>query len=242
MAKKNGKNGKVNYDAALSYPLFEAIFNRRSRRFGTGMELPSDSTLAHKSDIPPIPLTEFQEAMLVWAGTGLTGLCLADLPPECGIDLLCQWTGRTWPSACNNHGTELFFTNDSGLYWVDVKNMLPKDKELDVFFRLDQNDKIERLLELYREGLVKLEDGRANLPDKMPGLFDFNQWNTNKAGTTTFIPVTDITEEYLNLYFFTVVARTLLISGIRIMMFPVVKISGLNRGESKKKLNYHCTI
>ena len=77
--------------------------------------------------------------------------------------------------------------------------MLPKDKELDVFFRLDQNDKIERLLELYREGLVKLEDGRANLPDKMPGLFDFNQWNTNKAGTTTFIPVTDITEEYLNL-------------------------------------------
>ena len=34
MAKKNGKNGKVNYDAALNYPLFEAIFNRRSRRFG----------------------------------------------------------------------------------------------------------------------------------------------------------------------------------------------------------------
>ena len=66
MAKKNG-NGKtkVNYEAALNYPLFEAIFNRRSRRFGAGMELPSDSTLGHKSDIPPIPLTEFQEAMLV---------------------------------------------------------------------------------------------------------------------------------------------------------------------------------
>ncbi|NSW88138.1 hypothetical protein CL651_000055, partial [bacterium] len=80
MSKKNG-NGKVNYEAALNYPLFEAIFNRRSRRFGAGMELPSDSTLGHKSEIPPIPLTEFQEAMLVWAGTGLTGLCLADLPP-----------------------------------------------------------------------------------------------------------------------------------------------------------------
>ena len=201
MAKKNGKNGngKVNYDAALNYPLFEAIFNRRSRRFGAGMELPSDSSLGHKSEIPPIALTEFQEAMLVWAGTGLTGLCLADLPPENGIDLLCQWTGRTWPSACNNHGTELFFTNDSGLYWVDVKNMLPKDKELDMFFKLDRDDKVDRLLELYRDGLVKLEDGRANLPDKMPGLFDFNQWNTNKPGTTTFIPVTDITEEYLNL-------------------------------------------
>ena len=63
--QKNGKNGKVNYDAALNYPLFEAIFNRRSRRFGAGMELPSDSSLGHKSGIPPIPLTEFQEAMLV---------------------------------------------------------------------------------------------------------------------------------------------------------------------------------
>ena len=37
MTKKKGKaNGKVNYEAALKYPLFEAIFNRRSRRFGLG--------------------------------------------------------------------------------------------------------------------------------------------------------------------------------------------------------------
>ena len=56
-----------------------------------------------------------------------------------------------------------------------------------------------RVLELYRESLNKLEDGRADMPDKMPGLFEFNQWNANKPGTTLFIPVTDVTEEYLNL-------------------------------------------
>ncbi|MEE9252557.1 MAG: hypothetical protein V3U74_04305 [Thermodesulfobacteriota bacterium] len=200
MAKKNGKSQGLNkgYEEALKYPLMEAIFNRRSRRFGLGMEL-SNTSLEFKSSSPPVPLEEFEEALLVWAGTGLTGLALADLPPETGIDLLCQWTGRTWPSACNNHGTELFFTNDDGLYHVNVKHMLPKDKEVDMFFKMNREAKIERLLELYRESLVKLEDGRADLPDKMPGLFDFNQWNTNKPGTTLFIPVTDVTEEYLNL-------------------------------------------
>jgi hypothetical protein len=183
---------------ALEYPLFDSIFNRRSRRFGLGMEL-VDSTLEFKSKYDSIALSEVEEALLVWSGTGLTGLCLADLPPENGIDLLCQWTGRTWPSACNNHGTELFFTNDEGLYHVDVKNMLPKNEELDMFFNLPKEKKMERVLELYRDSLIKLEDGRADMPDKMPGLFEFNQWNTNKPGTTLFVPVTDVTEEYLNL-------------------------------------------
>ncbi len=183
---------------SLEYPLFDAIFHRRSRRFGLGMELKS-SSLEYKSKYDPVPLNDLEEALLVWAGTGLTGLCLADLPPEIGIDLLVQWTGRTWPSACNNHGTELFFTNDSGLYHVNVKNMLPKKGELDMFFRLSREEKMQRVLELYKESLVKLEDGRADLPDRMPGLFDFNQWNTNKPGTSLFIPVTDVTEEYINL-------------------------------------------
>ena len=191
MAKKGNSILNKGYEAALKYPLFDSIFNRRSRRFGLGMEL-NDSSLEFKSSAPPIPLDEVEEALLVWAGTGLTGLCLADLPPENGIDLLCQWTGRTWPSACNNHGTELFFTNDNGLYFVNVKHMLPQKHELDMFFKMSREEKIGRILELYRESLVKL-------PDRMPGLFEFNQWNTNKRGTTTFIPVTDVTEEYLNL-------------------------------------------
>lgn len=209
--KTNGKaNGKGNgkskekfklserYQEALNYPLFDSIFNRRSRRFGLGMKL-EDTTLGFTSKYDPVPLEEMEEALLAWSGTGLTGLCLADLPPETGIDLLCQWTGRTWPSACNNHGTELFFTNDDGLYHVDVKNMLPKNHELDMFFKMDREERMGRVLELYRESLVKLEDGRADLPDRMPGLFNFNEWNTNKPGTSVYIPVTDVTEEYLNL-------------------------------------------
>ena len=79
--RNKGNNGKGNgkfvlgerYEQALGYPLFDSIFNRRSRRFGLGMKL-EDPTLGFESQYEPIPLEEMEEALLVWAGTGLTGL------------------------------------------------------------------------------------------------------------------------------------------------------------------------
>ena len=133
------------------------------------MEL-KDSTLEFKSNYDPIPLSEIEEALLVWAGTGLTGLCLADLPPENGIDLLCQWTGRTWPSACNNHGTELFFTNDEGLYHVDVKNMLPKEHELDLFFQLSARRKPRGFLNFTGKALTSLRTEEPTCPTRCRAL------------------------------------------------------------------------
>jgi hypothetical protein len=60
----------VPLDLAWSYPLFEALYRRRSRRFGLGFES------AHA----PVPLTELEEALLVGAGAGFTGLAFWDLP------------------------------------------------------------------------------------------------------------------------------------------------------------------
>lgn len=185
---------------SLKYPYFDAMFNRRSRRFGLGMEI-EKTALEYKSPVEPIPLCELEEALLVWAATGLTGLCLGDLPPRIGLSLLIQWSGRTWPTACNSHSTELFFTNDQGTYMVKLWEMLPESKEIVIFQELSPEAKVEKLLELYRHSLVKFEDGRADLPKTMPGLFDFNEWNANKPGTTLFIPITNVSVEYLNLLF-----------------------------------------
>ena len=98
MAKRRNPGPILNkgYEEALKYPFFEAVLNRRSRRFGLGMEL-RDSSLEFTSNHDPVPLDELEEALLVWSGTGLTGLCLADLPPETGIDLLCQQVGSFHP-------------------------------------------------------------------------------------------------------------------------------------------------
>ena len=62
---------------------------------------------------------------MVMAATGLNGLALADMDPVRGMSSVVQWTNRTWPSACSNHGTELFWSNDDGLWWLDIFKMVP---------------------------------------------------------------------------------------------------------------------
>ena len=92
------------------------------------MEMPG--TLEYASPYEPVPLSELEEALLLVAGTGLTGLNLGDIDPSMGADAMVQWTARTWPSSCSNHGTELFFTNDDGLYFLDMWNLMPEPGEI----------------------------------------------------------------------------------------------------------------
>jgi hypothetical protein len=113
---------------ALAYPFFQSVFDRKSRRMGLGMSMPG--TLAYDSPYEAVPLTELEEALLLVAGTGLNGLNLGDIDPSMGADALVQWTARTWPSSCSNHGTELFFTNDDGLFFLDMWNLMPEPGEL----------------------------------------------------------------------------------------------------------------
>src|SRR3989304_1254478 len=65
--------------SAWNYSLFEAILNRRSRRMALGAEIPGGPH-KYKSDKPPFPLDELEQALLVQAGPGVSGLNLSDLP------------------------------------------------------------------------------------------------------------------------------------------------------------------
>ena len=185
---------------ALSYPLFDSIFDRKSRRVGLGMTVQSD-VLGYRSPYEPVPLGELEEALLAVAATGLTGLNLGDLDPARGMGTLVQWTSRTWPSSCSSHGTELFLTNDRGTYLLDMFGLAPEPGELATLSGRSRDDQIERVLAMYRRALVELAPGRAPLPTTLPGLFEFNQWNANRPGTTLFLPVTNTTLEYINLLF-----------------------------------------
>jgi hypothetical protein len=99
-------------DKAWNFPLFEAIVGRRSRRFGFGMEL-SQGPFTYKSDKDPVPLDEAETAMLVAAATGVTGAILCEGEFQGGM---VKSVGRPHPSAVGSHRTELFFTNDDGLF------------------------------------------------------------------------------------------------------------------------------
>jgi hypothetical protein len=184
---------------ALAYPFFQSVWDRKSRRMGLGMEM--TGTLEYASPYEPVPLTELEEAMLLVAGTGLTGLNLGDIDPSQGADALVQWVARAWPSSCSNHGTELFYTNDDGLYFLDMWNLVPEPGELNTLAGKPLEAQVDWMLELVRRAKIELQPERAQMPTGLPGLFVFNHWNANKPGTTLFLPVSSMTLEYINLLF-----------------------------------------
>ena len=105
-------------DEAWNYPLFEALYGRRSRRFGLGFEM-QEGPFRYKSAHAPVPLTELEEALLVGAGAGFTGLAFWDLPTPAPYP---HRSGRTFPTTRGASGnTALFFTNDDGFYVLDDK-------------------------------------------------------------------------------------------------------------------------
>lgn len=184
----------------LNYPFFQAVWDRKSRRVGLGMEI-ATGPLSYRSPYEPVPLSELEEALLLVAATGLTGLNLGDIDPTQGADALVQWTTRTWPSSCSNHGTELFFTNDDGTFFLDMWKLMPEPGEISTLSGKPIEAQVEWIQDLTRRAKVRIQDSRAQLPTGLPGLFVFNHWNANQPGTTLFLPVSNMTLEYINLLF-----------------------------------------
>jgi nitroreductase len=185
--------------AAARFPVLEAIFTRRARRFALGAEL--TGPLAYRSEREPVPLAEEEEAILVAAATGVTGVVREEWPfvtaegEPTGADKLASYTGRPWPSPLAIHGTELFWTNDEGVFVLPQRDVKPA--------RYVQNQTLEEQRSLYRQAL-KLKDGRLGLPCRRPNLFKFNEWIVNREGTTLFIPIADVTRQCISallLYF-----------------------------------------
>ena len=185
---------------ALDFSFFDALASRRSRRVGLGMAT-GGGVADYTSPYAPVPLSESEEALLVFAATGVVGMALGDLAHPDGLGALVNWSSRAFPSPCNNQGTELFFTNDEGTYFVDVPALVADPDEIAPAPPGDRAAQTERMLSLYRGARVQLDEGRADLPAGPPGLFNFNGWNANRPGTTLFIPITDMTVEYLNVLF-----------------------------------------
>lgn len=185
--------------AAFSFPALEAILTRRARRFALGAAI--TGPLAFRSEKEPIPLAVDEEAILVAAATGITGVVREEWPFTTGegdstsADKLASFTGRSFPSPLAIHGTELFWTNDEGVFVLPQRDRTPE--------RYLQLQTQEECSELYRRA-IKLQPGRLEIPRRRPNLFKFNEWVVNTEGATLFIPVSDVTRQCISamlLYF-----------------------------------------
>ena len=106
---------------------------------------------------------------------------------------MLQFVGRVYASACGSHGTELFYTNDEGTYMVQFR-----DKTPDAVQEFETLDDREKIIQAFRANTVKISDGRLSVP-MIPGVTQpFNWWNANQPGSTLFMPISDVTWEYIN--------------------------------------------
>jgi hypothetical protein len=187
-----------------SYPLLEALLNRRSRRFGKGMRL-NGGPLAYASGQPPQPLSLEEEAALAFAGCGVTGYTLGELPyqsadaPEAGNgNILMHFVGRTVASGDGAHCVSLFVINDDGAWMLKR----PQDYPRAEIGELAQAAREQRLVELYEKSRVRIADRRLDVPRELPFTPPFNKWSANLPGTTFFLPVAELTALAINVTLF----------------------------------------
>lgn len=184
-----------NFKDVLNFSLMEALTGRRSRRFFMGAEIP-DGIFQYKSKHAPMPLSNFEKLLLLTACGGNTGWHNmiyrgANYAPE-----LSNYSGaaggRTFPSAAGFHTSKTFFTDDEGVYVLDVRDA-PSLVDKDSQGRFE----IEQLLKENAKYIKRLSDQRLYLPSEPPYIEPHNTWVANKPGTFLVIPVGDLSQHVL---------------------------------------------
>lgn len=183
---------------ATDFPLFSALFGRRSRRFGWGMEIPK-GPLKFKSGKTPSSLDDFERALLLAAGSGVSGTHFGIPYSEAENGLAtysARYTGRTLPAAAGIGNTDMFYTEDSGTYFVSTRDAIN-----DGNWAHERMTEAERLIAATRDHTTRLSDKRIELPRGEPHYSAHNAWNANVPGSTVFMPVANVAEQLLGFMF-----------------------------------------
>jgi hypothetical protein len=173
------------------FPLVEALLGRRSRRFALGDEIP-DGPLAYRSAHDPMPLSDLERLLVLGAMGGTTGWHYAITRNARYAPHLANYAGaaagRTFPSAAGFHTVELFFTDDSGVWFFPTRDagalVDPAAEEVT----------LELMLERHRGRLRRLSDRRLHLPAQEPYMEGHNTWCVNVPGSLLVIPVADVAQ------------------------------------------------
>ena len=181
--------------SAYTYPLFEALLHRRSRRFGLGMKMDAGA-MRYSSAREPVPLSEEEEALLAFAACGVTGPALGDLvyTPEGGGGIMAGILGRTIASGDAIQTVSVFMINPEGTFWLKR----PRDFEPAELPELADLARRGELVELYRRSRVKLKSERSRPSLEHFFNLDVNRWSLYDPAATYFLPVNEMTLLHIN--------------------------------------------
>src|SRR5262245_1228839 len=128
-----------------------------------------------------MPLSELERSLVLTSMGGTTGWHYGITRNATYAPHLANYpnaaAGRTFPSAAGFHTAELFFTDDSGTYFFPTRDagaLVDPAKE-----EITPNLMVERHL----GRVLRLSDGRLNLPAEEPYLEGHNTWCVNVPGS-----------------------------------------------------------
>jgi len=179
----------------LSFPLVEALLGRRSRRFFMGAEVP-DGVFTYKSGQKALPLSDLEKMLVVSACGGNTSwhhLIYRAAPYAPHLSNYAGAAGgRVFPSAAGFHTSQTFFTDDDGVYMLEMRDAPAFDDRAD-----DGSLNLEAFLANVHKRIRKLQDGRLGLPSEVPFTEAHNTWVFNKPSTLVVVPVGDLSQHVL---------------------------------------------
>lgn len=183
------------YEEMMRFGLVEALLGRRSRRFFTGAEIP-DGVFRYKSRKETFPLSELERLLIVAACGGNTGWHHMIYRAPHYAPFLSNYAGsaggRPFPSAAGFHTSQTFFTDDTGVYFLDGRDAPAcADRAPDGALSLDA------VMESMNQRIRKLQEGRLEVPPRPPYIEAHNTWVVNQPGTLLVMPVADLAQHVL---------------------------------------------
>jgi len=179
----------------MSFPLIEALLGRRSRRFFMGAEIP-DGVFEYRSAHKIEPLSDLEKMLVVSACGGNTSWHNLIYRAARYAPYLSNYAGaaggRVFPSAAGFHTSQTFFTDDDGVYVLEMRDAQAFSDRAD-----DGTLDLEAFTEETWKRVRKIQDGRLKFPAEVPYTEAHNTWVFNKPSTLVVIPVGDLSQHVL---------------------------------------------
>jgi len=183
------------YQKMIDFGLLEALLGRRSRRFFMGAEIP-DGVFAYRSKYESLPLSDLEKSLVVAACGGNTSWHNMIYRGQPYAPDLSNYAGsaggRVFPSAAGFHTSQTFFTDDDGLYLLEMRDAPAFDDRGE-----DGSLDLDGFVSFVQKHVRKIHGGRLRLPSDMPITEAHNTWVFNKPATLLVIPVGDLAQHVL---------------------------------------------